>query len=76
MHVVDLYFVSNSQQTIECITKEVEIQDPTPLDDYDQPFPLHVGSSVNDESTDHVAPILKSILVSVKVMPKRNLGKV
>ena len=40
MCVVDLDFVLNSQQTIECIAEEVEIQDPKWLvivmfDDYD-----------------------------------------
>ena len=31
MHVVDLDFVYNSQQTLECLAKEVEFQDLIPL---------------------------------------------
>ena len=35
MCVVDLDFVCDSQQTLECLVEEVEIQDLNPLDDYD-----------------------------------------
>jgi hypothetical protein len=44
--VVDLDFVSNCQQTLECIAEEAQIQDLIPFDDSDQPLPLHVGSRV------------------------------
>ena len=39
MHVVDLDFVFDSQQTLACIVEEAKIQNLTPLDDYDQPLP-------------------------------------
>jgi hypothetical protein len=39
MHVVDLDFVFDSQQTLKCIEMEAKIQDLTPLDDFDQPLP-------------------------------------
>lgn len=35
MHVVELKFVFDSQQTVECIIKEAQIQDLAPLDDFD-----------------------------------------
>lgn len=52
MHVVDLDFNLGSQQTIECIAKEVEIQDLTAIDDYDWPLPPPGGSRGRDESTN------------------------
>jgi hypothetical protein len=39
MHVVDLDFVFDSQQTLKCIEEEAKIQDLTPLYDFDQPLP-------------------------------------
>ena len=36
--MVDLDFVSHLQQTLECIAEKAEIQNLTPLDDFDQPF--------------------------------------
>ena len=41
---LDLDFVYNSQQILECLVDEVETQDLTPLDDFDQPLPPCVGS--------------------------------
>ena len=70
MHVIDLDFVSNSQQTLECIAKEVEIQPLPPpllLDDSNQLLPPLVGFRVSGESTDHVTSNLKSTFVSVRL---------
>jgi hypothetical protein len=68
MHVDDLYFVSNPQKTLECLAKEVEIQEFSPIDDFDQLLPPLVGFRVGGESTDHVAFDLKSTLVSAEIM--------
>ena len=74
-HVVDFDFVSNSQQTLECIAEEAQIQTLIPLDDYDQPLPLHIGSRLNVESTNHVAFDTKSTLVSAKVIARHLLAE-
>ena len=67
--VVDLDFDYDSQQTLKCTAKEVEIQDlPPPLDNYDQTLPPHDGSRVSGESTYHVAYGMESTLVSVEYM--------
>ena len=39
IHVVDLDVVYDSQQSLECLAKEAEIQELTPLDDSKQPIP-------------------------------------
>ena len=52
MHEVDLDFASNSQQTRECIIKETQIQDWTPLEDFDQPLPPPPSFRVSGESID------------------------
>ena len=49
-----------------------KILPPPPLDEFDQPLPLLVGSRVSVECHDHVTSNLKSTLVSAKVMA-RNL---
>ena len=74
-HVVDLDFVSNSQQTLECIAEEAPIQTLIPLDDSDRPLPLHVGSRDSVESTNHVAFDTKSTLVSAKVIARHLLAE-
>ena len=75
VHVIDLDFDSNSQQTLKCIAEEVEIKDLTPLDDIGQPLPPHVSSRVNGESTYQVVVDKKSTLVSAKVMARYLLAK-
>ena len=68
--VVDLDFVYDSQQTLEWCAEDVEIQDLTPLDEFDQPLPPPIGSRVSGESIDHVASDLKSTLVSAEVVAR------
>ena len=75
MRVVDLDFVYDFQQTIECIAKEVEIQDLTHLDDFDQPLNPPTGFRVIVESIDHLAYDLKSTLVNVEVKSRYLLAK-
>ena len=75
MRVVDLDVVVDSQQTLECISKDVEMQDLTHLDDFDHPLPPPIGSRVSDESTNHVAFNLNSTLVGAKVLAKYLLEK-
>ena len=54
MCVVDLDFVCDFQQTLECLVEEVEIQDLNPLDDCDHPLPPHPRSRVSGESNDYL----------------------
>ena len=68
MHVVDLYFVSDSQQTLEWLAKEAKIQGLTALDDSNQPLPPPIDSRVSGGSIDHVAFDIKSTLVSAEVL--------
>ena len=75
MHVIDLDFIYDSQQTLECIEKEVEIQELTPLNDFDHPLPPPIGSRFSGESIDHLASNMKSTLVSYEVTAKYLLAK-
>ena len=70
MHVVNLDFAYDSQPTPECIIKNIEIQDLTPLDDSHWPLPPHVGFRVSGENIDHVGLDMKFTLVSVEVMAR------
>ena len=73
--VVDLDFVLNFQQTLECMIEENEIQNLTPFNDFDQALPPFIGFNVSSENIDHVESDLKSTLVSVKVMARYMLAK-
>ena len=75
MCVVDLDFNFGSQQTLECIAEDAEIQDLAPLDDSDQPLPPHVSPRVSGESTNHVAYDMKLTFVSAEVTVRCLLAK-
>lgn len=70
MCVVDLDFRLWLRTNSNRIAWKTKIQDFTFLDDFDQPLLPHVGFRVSGESTHHVAPNLKSTLVSAEVMAK------
>ena len=61
-------FPFDSQQTLECLAKEVEIQEFPTIYDFDELLPPLVGFRGGGESTDHVAFDLKSTLVSAEIM--------
>ena len=75
MCVVNLYYVVGSQQTLECIAKEAEIQYLSPLDDFDQSLLPYDVSRVSGEGIVHVASDMKSTLVSTEVMARYLLAK-
>jgi hypothetical protein len=57
------------------IAKEAEIQDFTPLDDFNQSFLSFVGFKDNGESTDRVPFDMKSTLVTFKDMARYLLAE-
>ena len=73
--VVDLDFAYEYQWTLECIAKDVEIQNLTPLDDSNQTLPPPIGSRANGESTYQIKYTLKSTFMSVEVMARHMLAK-
>ena len=75
MHAVDLDFVFDSQQPLECLARESKIQDLTLLDGSSQPLHPPVGSRVSVENTDHVASNLKPTFMCAKVMARDFLAK-
>ena len=68
MHVIDLDFDPNSQQTLKCIGQEAEIQDISLLDGSDQLLPPPLCSRVGGEGSCHVAFDMKVTLVAATIM--------
>ena len=55
MRVVDLNFVFDFQQILECIVAEAKIQDHTPLDNPNQPLPPLLVLELVVSALTHVA---------------------